>query len=126
MRGMAGEASTTTTLPPSPATTAPATTTTAPATTTTAPATTTTAPATATTAPGGTTTAPGSTTTTAGSPQFTLVEVKIDPDDGTEHHDHSVQVAADVKLKLKWETSGAASVSIDGLGDAGFDASGEE
>ena len=122
----------TTTTAPAGTTTAPpaATTTTAPAGTTTAPpaATTTTAPAgTTTSAPGGTTTAPSGTTTAAGgggTPTISSVEVDLDPDDGAQHHDHSIEVAADVKLTLKWESAGATGMHIDGLGD--FDASGSQ
>ena len=139
----------TTTTAPATTTTAPATTTTAPGTTTTAAGTTTTAPGTTTTgAPGTTTTGepgttttggpgttttgePGSTTTggpdstttvPAGTPAFTSVDVDVDPDDNADHHPHSLQVPNDATLTLKWSTSDATAVSIEGLGD--FDANG--
>ena len=48
----------------------------------------------------------------------------MDPDDGADHHDHSIQVSKDATLKLKWQTSGAASVHEANLGD--LDASGEQ
>ena len=115
---------TTTTAPPT-TTTAPPTTTTAPPTSTTAPPTSTTAPPTTTTAPPTTTTAPPTTTTAApGTPAFKSVTVEVDPDDGADHHAHSLQVATDVKLTLKWEASDATGVHIEGLGD--FDASGSQ
>ena len=113
----------TTTTKPATTTTAPATTTTAPAATTTKPATTTTAPATTTTAPHGTTTAPaGTTTVPPGTPAFKSVEVAVEPDEGADHHPHSVQVSTDTKLTLKWEATDATGVHIEGLGD--FDATG--
>ena len=96
------------------ATTAPPTTTTAaPGTTTTAaPSGTTTAPPTS-----GTTVAPGTTTTAPASdkPSFAdgSVTVTVDPDDGTVQNPNSFQVAADVKLTLKWSATNAASVNID-------------
>jgi hypothetical protein len=108
-------------------TAAPAVTTTAePSATTTAPSTTTTPASTTTVSPGTTTTlAPGSTTTAqAGSPTITSVEVDVDPDDGGDHHDHSIEVSADATLTLKWETSGATGMHIDGLGD--FDPTGSQ
>ena len=99
------------------------TTTTHAGTTTTHAGTTTTHPAGTTTAPGGTTTAPGGTTTAGTGPSFTNVEVEIDPDEGGDHHAHSVQVAKNAKLKLKWGTSNATKVHDEALGD--LDASGE-
>lgn len=128
----AAPAATTTAAPAGTTTAAPvATTTVAPAgTTTAAPAgTTTAAPAgTTTAAPGGTTTSGPSSTTTAagggGTPTISSVEVDLDPDDGAQHHDHSIEVASDVKLTLKWESTGATGMHIDGLGD--YDASGSQ
>lgn len=61
---------------------------------------------------------------TGSAPEFTSVEVTLDPDDGADHHANSIQVATDVKLTLKWEATNATSVCIEGLGD--FDASGEQ
>jgi len=119
-------AGTTTQAPAGTTTHAPAgTTTQAPAGTTThAPAgTTTQAPAGTTThAPAGTTTqAPSGTTTKApgAAPTITKVTVKVDPDDNADHHDHSIQVASDVTLKLTWETSGATGMEIENLGSFG-------
>jgi hypothetical protein len=57
-------------------------------------------------------------------PKFDDVSVDIDPDDGLDHHAHSIQVATDAKLKLSWKTTGAASVGIAELGKDGLDASG--
>jgi hypothetical protein len=111
---------------PPPATTSPETTTEPPATTTAPPETTTPAAGTTTGAATSSTTAPPASTTAGGGtddPKITSVEVKLDPDDGTEHNDHSIQVAADVKLTLKWETSGASGIHVENLGD--FEASGE-
>jgi hypothetical protein len=108
---------TTTEAPPPPDTTTEAP---PPATTSEAPVETTTEAAGASTTP-----APSESTTASGDgPSFKSVEVKIDPDDGLDHHANSVQVANDAKLTLTWETSNATGVHIDDLGD--FDASGSE
>ena len=108
-----------TTTAPAPTTTAPGPTTTAPAATTTAPGNTTTAPGSTTTAPGNTTTAPATTTTADSSPAVESVKVEIDPDDGIDHHQNSVQVSTSAKLKLVWSTRNATKTRIDPLGEQG-------
>ncbi|HEX4384654.1 MAG TPA: hypothetical protein VH083_16950 [Myxococcales bacterium] len=109
---------------------APAATTTEapPETTTAAPEETTTeAPGSTTTGePSSTTTGDPSTTTTAASgdaPTVEEVTFAIDPDDGSEHNPHSVQISSDAKLTITWSTQNAASVRIDPL-PGPFDASG--
>jgi len=66
-----------------------------------------------------TTEQPDETTTEEGSPAFTSVTVTVDPDDGSDPHQSSLQVASDATLILNWETTGATSVHIEGLGDFG-------
>ena len=121
---------TTTVAPEETTTEAPAETTTAAPeeTTTAAPEETTTAAAggTTTEAPGTTTTGDPSTTTTAASgeaPSVEEVTFAIDPDDGSEHNPHSIQIATDARLTVTWSTQNAASVRIDPL-PGPFDASG--
>jgi hypothetical protein len=58
------------------------------------------------------------------SAELTDVTVAIDPDEGVEQHPHSIQAASDAALTLKWSTSGATAVHIEGLGD--FGPSGEQ
>jgi hypothetical protein len=126
----AEEPSNTTTEEPSTTTTEePSTTTTEePSTTTTEePSTTSTeGPSTTTTEEPSTTTTEGpSTTTTAGGNEPTVEDVSlaIDPDDGADHHAHSIQVSTDAKLQLTWSTNNATGVRIDPL-PGPFDASG--
>ena len=71
-----------------------------------------------------TTSAPETSTTAAADeasdlPVFTSVTVAVDPDDGSDPHQNSVQVANDVSLTLSWETANATSVHIANLGDFG-------
>jgi hypothetical protein len=61
----------------------------------------------------------------AAAPALTDVTVQIDPDDGTEQHSSSFQVASDAGLTLKWTATGASSVAIEGL-EGSFDASGSQ
>jgi len=58
------------------------------------------------------------------SPEFTEVSVAIDPHEDQGQHPNSIQVASNAALTLKWSTSGATAVHIEGLGD--FGPSGEE
>jgi hypothetical protein len=53
-----------------------------------------------------------------------LRALDVQPDDGGDHNPHSIEVAADASLTLKWDASGASGVHIDGLGD--FDSSGSQ
>jgi len=130
--------STTTTAPAETTTSPPETTTEAPTETTTATAeetptealsTTTTAPTddpSTTTTGSSSTTADPSTTTTAASgsePSVDEVSYAIDPDDGSEHNPHSVQICTDAKLTITWSTQNATGVRIDPL-PGPFDASG--
>jgi GH24 family phage-related lysozyme (muramidase) len=149
----AAAATTTTAAPAASTTAAPSASTTAAAakTTTAAPAAgTTAAPAASTTAaPAASTTAAPSASTTAGAdpsnsasssggggsgagpadasgaPPTVTGSVTLEPDDGTEQHPQSYQVAEGVKLKLKWSSTNADSVDIAGVG-AGLAVSGEQ
>jgi hypothetical protein len=122
-------AATTTEAPPATTTAAPEeTTTAAPAETTTAAAgaSTTAAPGSTTTAgPSSTTTGEPSTTTTASGEPPTVDDVTfaIDPDDGSEHNPHSVQISTAATLTITWSTQNAASVRIEPL-PGPYDASG--
>ena len=61
----------------------------------------------------------------AGAPPTVTGSVTLDPDDGTQQHPQSYQVAESVKLKLKWSATNADSVDIAGVG-AGLAVSGEQ
>ena len=64
--------------------------------------------------------APTSTTTSsATAPTVDQVSVAIDPEDGGDHHAHSIQVSTDAKLELTWSTQNATGVRIDPLGSFG-------
>src|SRR5438552_7194907 len=56
-------------------------------------------------------------------PGLTDVTVNVDPDDGADHHPHSIQVASDATITLTWTgNENTTGEEIDGLGS--FSASG--
>src|SRR5437773_1685638 len=66
---------------------------------------------------------PAADTADSAAPGLTDVTVNVDPDDGADHHPHSIQVASDATITLTWTgNENTTGVEIDGLGS--FSASG--